>query len=62
MANTPITSFNAGEFTPKIAERIETEKYMSGCKVMENMIPLIYGPAERRPGTVFVYHSEKPAV
>jgi len=54
MANLPITSFNAGEFTPKIAERIDTEKYQSGCKHLENFLPLIYGTAERRPGTIFV--------
>jgi hypothetical protein len=60
--NVPVTSFNKGEFTPKIAERIDVESYTSGCKIMENMIPLIYGPAERRPGTMFVYKSEKPAV
>ncbi len=54
MANTPITSFNAGELSPKIAERVDVAKYSSGCRLMENFIPLIYGPAEKRPGTIFV--------
>lgn len=54
MANVPITTFNAGELTPKIDARYQIEKYRAGCRVMENFIPVIYGPAEKRPGTVFV--------
>ena len=54
MSNIPITCFNAGELTPQITERVDTEKYSSGCKRMENLIPRIYGGAERRPGTFFV--------
>lgn len=54
MANQPITTFNAGILSPKISERIAIDKYPAGCKVMDSFIPLIYGPAERRPGTVFV--------
>jgi hypothetical protein len=54
MSNIPITNFNSGELTPRIAERIDTEKYSGGCRRMENFIATIYGPAERRPGTYFV--------
>jgi hypothetical protein len=54
MPNAPLTTFNAGVLSPKISERYEIEKYRAGCKVMDNFIPVIYGPAERRPGTVFV--------
>ena len=30
------------------------EKYRSGCRTLDNMIPLIYGPAQRRPGTKYI--------
>jgi hypothetical protein len=59
MANIPLTNFNAGELTPQISERIDTEKHQSGCKVMENFIPRIYGGAERRPGTYYITTSYK---
>lgn len=54
MPNIPITNFNAGELSPQISERIDIEKYQAGCRRMENMIPRIYGTAERRPGTYFI--------
>lgn len=47
-------SFNAGEFSPLLDGRSDLEKYFSACRLLENMIPLPYGPAERRPGTYFV--------
>ena len=50
----PIVSFNAGELTPKVDARSDIAKYKSGCRILENMIALIYGPAERRPGTKFI--------
>lgn len=53
-ATLPITTFNAGEITPLIDARVDIDKYQSGCRIMENMLPRIYGPAERRPGFKFV--------
>ena len=50
----PIVSFNAGELTPKVDARSDIAKYKSGCRTLENMIALIYGPAERRPGTKYI--------
>jgi len=52
--DTIIHSFNAGELSPLLDGRSDLEKYFSGCRLMENMIPLPYGPSERRPGTYFV--------
>lgn len=49
-----ITSFNAGELSPQLYGRIDVEKYVAGCRTMENFIPLVHGPARRRPGTYFV--------
>ncbi len=52
--NSPLTSFNKGELSPKIAERIDIEAYQSGCKRLENFIPEKYGCITQRPGTYFV--------
>lgn len=50
----PIVSFNAGELTPLIDARSDIEKYRFGCRVLENMIPRIYGMAQKRPGTKYI--------
>ena len=54
MANISVISFNAGKLTPLIDVRSDTEKYSSGGRILENMIPLIYGPVTRRPGTKYL--------
>lgn len=58
MANIPLLSFNAGELSPLIDARSDTKKYSSGCRTMRNMIPRIYGCAERRPGTKYIASSK----
>ncbi|MCP5006512.1 MAG: hypothetical protein GY941_21620 [Planctomycetes bacterium] len=50
----PVLSFTAGELTPLVDARSDVDKYRSGCRVLENMLPRIYGPAERRPGTKYI--------
>ena len=52
--NIPVISLNAGKLTPLIDVRSDTEKYSSGCRELDNMIPLIYGPVTRRPGTKYL--------
>jgi hypothetical protein len=52
--NYPVISFNAGELSPQIDARSDVDKYKSGCRRLENMIPKIYGSAERRPGTKYI--------
>lgn len=54
MANFPITTFNAGELSPKIHDRVDTEKYGSGCRKLDNFIPEKYGCVDKRPGTIFI--------
>lgn len=49
-----IVSFNGGELSPLMDARIDQVKYLSGCRTMENYIPLIYGAAQRRPGTEYI--------
>ena len=51
----PIRStFNAGELSPLMDGRVDVAKYQNGCRVLENFIPTVQGPAVRRPGTRFV--------
>ncbi len=54
MSNLAVISMNAGKLTPLIDVRSDTEKYAFGCRILDNMIPLIYGPVTRRPGTLYV--------
>lgn len=56
--NIPVINFNTGEVTKKIDARSDVEKYLSSCRVMENMLPLIYGAAVRRPGTEYIATSK----
>jgi hypothetical protein len=57
--NNPVINLNGGEYTPLIDARSDTEKYKSGCRKLENMIPRIYGVVERRPGTKFIHKSKE---
>lgn len=54
MTNIPIINLNGGELSPQIDARADTDMYPAGCRHLENFIPMIYGPVERRPGTVMV--------
>ena len=56
--NIPIVSFNSGKLSPQIDERVDIEKYSSGCRDMDNFIPRVYGSAEERPGTRFVANAK----
>lgn len=53
-ATPSLVSFNAGELSPKVDARADVDKYYSGCRTMENFIPLVEGGAMRMPGTYFV--------
>ena len=55
MAKEPIISFNSGELSPLIDCRSDIEKYGSGCRTLENMIPTVHGIATMRPGTEYIY-------
>lgn len=47
-------SFDAGELSPLLGARVDLAKYPNGCKVMENFIATVQGPAVRRDGKRFV--------
>ncbi len=47
-------SFNAGELSPLLTAREDLAKYQSGCSIMENLIPIPQGGAQKRPGTKYI--------
>lgn len=53
-ANDLRPAFNAGEFSPRMAARVDFSKYASGAATVKNMLPLPQGGLARRPGTRFV--------
>ena len=49
-----ILAFSSGELSPYFDGRVDLEEYGTGCRKLENFIPMIEGPAIRRGGTRFV--------
>lgn len=49
-----IQKLNVGELSPRLRGFVGFEKYASGCRALENMLPLTQGPVTRTPGTRFV--------
>lgn len=49
-----MSSFNAGEITPRLYGRTDIRKYYSGCRELENMFVHPLGPVEKRPGTYYI--------
>lgn len=54
MSNQAILNLNGGEYTPKIDARVDIEKYISGLRTCDNMIPTKFGSVTRRPGTELI--------
>jgi len=44
------TSFNAGEWSPRMDGQVDHDKYRYACRKMENFVCLPQGPAKSRPG------------
>lgn len=49
-----LVSFNGGELSPRIDARVDQQRYRSGLRQCQNMIPLKQGPITRRPGTQYI--------
>lgn len=49
-----LTGFFAGELSPFLFGRVETEQYRYGLSTCENWIPTIEGPLEKRPGFAMI--------
>lgn len=56
--NIAIVTLNAGELSPLIDARNDLDKYAAGCRRLENFLPRLHGPIERRPGTKFIHKSK----
>lgn len=60
---TPIqTSFNAGELSPRLNGRVDQNIRSIGVKEMVGAIPLLQGPAEWAPGTIFVAMAKEECI
>lgn len=54
IVRTMLTGFIAGELSPFLSGRIETEQYRYGLETCENWIPTIEGPLVKRAGFAFI--------
>ena len=45
-----VSNFTAGLLTPYKDGRVDLSKYYNGARIMQNMVTLPWGPAQRRPG------------
>lgn len=59
-ASLALSSFTAGELSPKLEGRVNLEKYAQGCSELTNFLILPQGGATRRPGTQFVGQVKSP--
>ena len=48
------SSFNTGEVSEEVYGRTDLEKYVGGCKILENFICLAHGPITRTPGKEYI--------
>lgn len=53
-----ISSFAAGELSPRVQGRVDIAKYAQGAEVLENFFALVQGPASRRSGFRYVAATE----
>lgn len=55
MKATPlINRFNSGELSDDADTRADKSRYYSGCRTLQNMVPLPEGPVMRMPGSYYV--------
>lgn len=54
-------SFNGGVLSPRMYARVSQSIYANSLKSMVGFIPLLQGPAEAAPGTIYVAHAKGAA-
>lgn len=55
----PIQSnFTAGEFSPRLYGRSDTEKYKAAVRLMRNFVPYPHGSTARRPGLKYIANTK----
>lgn len=59
-ASPNLNQFDGGEYSPTLEGRQDIERYAAGCRILENFLPLMVGPAVRRPGTQFIASTRYP--
>ena len=59
-ASPNLNAFDAGEFSTTLEGRTDLTRYNSGCRILENFLPLVVGPAVRRPGSHFIASTRYP--
>lgn len=47
-------AYNAGELSPFLGARFDVDRFAYGARTMRNFIPMLQGPARKRPGFAFV--------
>lgn len=57
-----ITAFTAGEISPLLHGRVDTQQYQFGLKSCENFVPVNEGPIVKRPGFEFIRDADASAV
>ena len=55
------SSFNSGEWSPKLFSRVDIAKYRSGAALLQNFFVDYRGGASTRPGTKYVLQCFKSA-
>lgn len=53
-----VTSFQAGELSPRLEGRIDLQKYSAGAQTLQNMVVFPQGGITRRPGTYYAGSSK----
>src|SRR3954463_10518781 len=59
-ASPNFNAFDAGEFAPITEGRTDLSRYGFACRILENFMPRVVGPAARRPGTSFIASTRFP--
>lgn len=59
-ASPNLNTFDAGEFAPITEGRTDLTRYGFACRILENFLPRVVGPASRRPGTSFIASTRYP--
>lgn len=52
-------SFNSGELTPLLWDRVKFERYAPGAMLLDNFIVTKHGPIFHRPGSLFVNYANR---
>ena len=59
MTNVARTNLSGGKFSQKIDTRTDAERYVSGLRRADNMIPTVFGGCTKRPGTEYIVTSNE---